>query len=113
MIGLTKAGMAEARILNVNDDPTDREAVTRVLREAGFEVVEADSGRRALELVAQPLDLCILEVELSDIDGFEVVRRIRANLETRLLPVLQLAAQLTGPESRALGLQSGGDAYLA
>src|SRR5438309_614713 len=104
--------MAEARILNVNHDPNDRERITRVLREAGFQVLEADSGRQALELAGQTIDLVILEVELPDIDGFEVARRVRANPETRLLPVLHLAAQLTGPESRALGLQSGADGYV-
>src|SRR2546423_111131 len=113
MIGQDEgSSMAEARILNVNDEANDRDGVTRVLRDAGFEVIEADSGQRALELARAPLDLVILDIELPDVDGFEVARRIRADPDTRLLPVLHLSAKRTDPASRAQGLQSGGDGYL-
>jgi PAS domain S-box-containing protein len=104
--------MAEARILNVNDDEPSRDIVTRVLAHAGFDVIEAATGRDALEQLSTSPDLVILDVQLPDLDGFEVARRIRANPLTRLLPVLHLSAAVV-PEARASGLNAGADGYLA
>ncbi|MCA1665216.1 MAG: response regulator, partial [Myxococcales bacterium] len=100
-------------MLHVNDDDANRYAVTRMLQKAGFEVIEAVNGREALQKAAQLPDLVILDVKLPDIDGYEVVARIRANPATRLLPVLHLSAHLVGVEARARGLESGADGYLA
>jgi PAS domain S-box-containing protein len=104
--------MAEACILNVNDDEANRYAVTRMLQKAGFDVVEAVNGHDALERANAQPDLVILDVRLPDIDGFEVARRIRSNPATRLMPVLHLSANSMGVESRARGLESGADGYL-
>src|SRR4051812_17967122 len=104
--------MAEARILNVNDDPIARQSVTRVLRDAGFEVREVAGGQEAvLTEAAQLTDLVILAGPLGDGDGFAATRRIRANPETRLLPLVQLSTNADG-EARALALQAGADAYV-
>ncbi|HEX9104168.1 MAG TPA: response regulator, partial [Polyangia bacterium] len=103
----------EARILHVNDDGEHRAAVTRMLLEAGFEVIEAVSGQDALAKAIDGPDLVILDVRLPDIDGFEVAARIRANPATRLLPVLHLSANLVGVEARARGFEAGADGYLA
>ncbi|HEX4459685.1 MAG TPA: ATP-binding protein [Polyangia bacterium] len=104
--------MAEARILNVNDDEPSRDIVTRVLAHAGFDVVEAATGRDALRALTTSPDLVILDVQLPDLDGYEVARRIRANPSTRQLPVLHLSAAVE-PEARVSGLNAGADGYLA
>src|SRR6185312_3338013 len=80
----------EARILHVNDDEANRDAVTRMLQTAGFDVIEARNGQEALAKANELPDLVILDVKLPDIDGYEVAARIRANPATRLLPVLHL-----------------------
>jgi len=80
----------EARILHVNDDEANRDAVTRMLQTAGFDVIEARNGQEALARANELPDLVILDVKLPDIDGYEVAARIRANPATRLLPVLHL-----------------------
>ncbi|MDB4969922.1 MAG: diguanylate cyclase/phosphodiesterase [Myxococcales bacterium] len=105
--------MAEGRILNVNDDGANRESVSRMLSDAGFEVLEAATGQQALDQANDQPDLIILDVKLPDLDGFEVARRIRANPATRLLPVLHVSTKLAGVDSRALGLESGADGYLS
>ena len=99
-------------ILNVDDSPTALRARTLVLQDAGFDVAETDTGRKALQKVEELRpDLVLLDVRLPDIDGLEVCRRIkRAHPE---LPVLQTSAVFTEPEARARGMENGADRYLA
>lgn len=105
--------MAEARILNVNDEDAPRYLITRSLERAGFEVVETQTGRHALELVRQRPDLVVLDVKLPDVSGFEVCRQIKANPETRSISVLQVSATYVASENRVRGLDGGADAYLS
>ncbi len=99
-------------ILNVDDDESGRFAVTHMLRVAGFEVVEAAAGGEALERMKQPVDLVLLDVNLPDIDGFEVCRRIKSDPRTRTIPVIHLSASRLAEPDKVLGLDSGADAYL-
>lgn len=99
-------------ILNVDDTDAQRYATSRVLRHAGFEVLEAATGKRALEMVADRPDLIILDVNLPDMTGFEVCRRIRANQTSTRLPVVHLSATLVSTDARVTGLEGGADAYL-
>ncbi|HEX5271779.1 MAG TPA: response regulator [Gemmataceae bacterium] len=77
-------------ILNVDDDLTTRAAVTRVLREEGFEVREAATGKEALDMAAANPALIVLDANLPDLSGNEVVRRLRADPATAAVSVLQL-----------------------
>jgi DNA-binding response OmpR family regulator len=99
-------------ILNVDDNEAGRYAVSRILKQAGFEVLEAASGEEALRLVDRNPDLIILDVKLPDIDGFEVCRRIKSNPATSLIPILHLSATYQDSESRVKGLEGGADSYL-
>ena len=101
------------RILVVDDTEANRYAVSRHLRKAGYTVLEASDGRRALERVAveQP-DLMVLDIRMPNMDGFEVVRRLRQDPRTLHLPVLHVSASFTDPASQAEGLESGADGYL-
>ena len=83
-----------ARILAVDDNPAALYATTRVLRSAGYEVVQATTGSAALA-AAPDVDLVVLDINLPDIDGFEVCRRLRASPDTAQLPVLHLSATFT------------------
>lgn len=100
------------RILHVDDTDAQRYALSRVLRHAGFDVLEARTGRQALDLAAQLPDLVILDVNLPDIDGFAVCRQIKANEATARIPVLHLSATMVSTEARVAGLNGGADAYL-
>jgi signal transduction histidine kinase len=101
-----------ARILLVDDDSAGRYFKTHVLRKAGHEVVEAASGREALDAVAaQLIDIVLLDVKLPDLSGIEVCRRVKAAHPDIL--VLQTSAAFTASHHRAAGLGGGADSYLA
>ena len=99
-------------ILYVDDTEAQRYAVSRVLRRAGFEVTQASSGHQALEMSASGPDLVVLDVNLPDINGIEVCKRIKADEFTAHIPVLQVSATLVDTRHRVAGLEGGADAYL-
>ena len=99
-------------ILVVDDRPANRYATVHALVRSGFKVMEAQSGREALELAKQVPAAILLDVKLPDILGYEVCRRIKSNPRTSHIPVLQLSAAFADNESRVYALDSGADAYL-
>jgi len=99
------------RILAIDDNPAALYATTRVLRSAGYEVMQATTGSAGLAAASQA-DLIVLDINLPDIDGFEVCRRLRAQPETAQIPVLHLSATFTQNADFELGLQAGADSYL-
>jgi PAS domain S-box-containing protein len=103
---------AMQRLLVVDDVDASRYATARVLRAAGFETEEAATGREALERVSGKIDLVVLDVNLPDIDGFQVCRELRANRETAEMPIVYLSATFTQSEDIARGMSTGADSYL-
>ena len=91
-------GLVEHRdsllVLVVDDDEDLRVLVRKSLSRAGHRVIEADNGIEGLELIgSQAPDLVVLDLNMPEVDGFEVLRRIRANEANRALPVIVLTAQ--------------------
>jgi PAS domain S-box-containing protein len=99
------------RILAVDANPADLHTTSRVLRSAGYEVMEAVTGEAALAAAAKA-ELIVLDVDLPDIDGFEVRRRVRAGPDTSKLPMLHLSATFTDSAHAAVGSEAGVDGYL-
>jgi len=100
-------------ILNVDDNEGCRYAVTRILELNNFSVKEAGSGADALRLARteQP-DLVLLDINLPDVNGFEVCRRLKAEPLTARIPVLHITASYMNPGDMARGLESGAENYL-
>jgi two-component system, sensor histidine kinase and response regulator len=99
-------------ILNVDDYPPGRYTRSKILKQAGFTVYEATSGTEALNALAHRPDLVLLDVNLPDINGVEVCRRIKGNPDTAGIVVLHLSASNLLPSDQVLGLNSGADGYL-
>ena len=101
-------------VLNVDDHDAGRYARSRVLRSAGFEVLEADTGAQALELATnrQP-QLVLLDVNLPDMTGYEVCRQIKAGGATSRILVLHVSATFVQGTDQKRGLEGGADGYLA
>jgi two-component system OmpR family response regulator len=99
------------RVLVVDDEPNITELVSIGLRYEGFDVSSAHDGRGALRAVHElKPELVILDVTMPDIDGLEVVRRMRA--ENIWMPVIFLTAR-DAVEDKIAGLTVGGDDYIA
>jgi CheY-like chemotaxis protein len=99
-------------ILVVDDRPDTRYATTRVLAGAGFDVRETATGRDALRLARTAPDLIVLDIALTDIDGFEVCRRLKSDVATRAIPVIQKTSVYRDADHRRQGLAAGADEYL-
>lgn len=109
-----KTDRDSALILNVDDDEAKRYVVTRLLTKAGFAVKEAGSGRDALaEAFDSRPDLIVLDVNLPDLNGFEVCRTLKDDSRTGSIPILHLSATAIEARDRIEGLEGGADAYLA
>lgn len=99
-------------ILVVDDNEAGRYATVRMLKAAGFDVVEARTGHETLEKARQKPDLIVLDINLPDINGIEVCKRLKADPETRHIPVLHLTATYLNLKDKIAGLESGADGYL-
>lgn len=102
----------EFTVLAVDDNDAVRYSVVRFLREGGYNVLEARNGREAIVLAGQDPDLITLDINLPDMNGFEVCRRLKADPATAQIPVLHISASFAKTEDRVRGLEGGADAYL-
>ena len=100
------------RLLVVDDDPGLLLAVSDTLRAEGYDVATARRGADALVRVAEALpDLIISDIRMPGMDGYQLVRNLRSNARTRLVPIVFLSAKdETG--DRIQGFRSGVDAYI-
>jgi two-component system, OmpR family, response regulator len=97
-------------LLVVDDEVFLRDAVAASLRFLGFEVTAAENGTDALRLArGHQFDLVILDVMLPDVDGFEIVRRLRR--DGNRVPVIFLTAR-DAQDDKVTGLTIGGDDYM-
>lgn len=98
-------------VLIVDDQRVMREIVKMVVAKFGHEVLEADCGERALELVNQEkVDIVLLDVEMPGLNGFETAKAIR-EAHPVWFPIIFLSAK-TESEFFVEGIRSGGDVYL-
>ena len=104
--------MAKKRILVVDDEKHIVRLVQLNLERAGYEVITAYDGLEALEKVqSEHPDMIVLDVMMPRLDGFETLRRLRANPETAEIPVIMLTAK-SQEQDIFTGWQSGADCYL-
>jgi two-component system cell cycle response regulator len=102
-----------ARVLIVDDIPTNVRLLEARLTAEYYEVVTASSGAQALEICqSQDVDIVLLDVMMPEMDGFEVCRRLKADPKTHHLPVLMITA-LDQPSDRVQGLDAGADDFLS
>ena len=100
-----------ADLLLVDDDEAKRYILATWLRRAGHTVTEVATGEEALAHT-DGAELVLLDVNLPDMSGFEVCRRIKADPRTASIPVIQVSATAVEVADRAHGLTQGADAYL-
>lgn len=105
--------LVTARVLIVDDIPTNVRLLQARLTAEYYEVLTASSGAEALDICQNSeVDIVLLDVMMPEMDGFEVCRRLKANPKTHHLPVLMITA-LDQPSDRVQGLDAGADDFLS
>ncbi len=102
----------KSKVLVVDDDPLMRRIVTQSLDRASYELIEAESGPSGIQCaVEQHPDLILLDVMMPEMDGFEVIRRLRTHPITQGIPIILLTA-LGEMSEKVYGMQLGADDYI-
>ncbi|WP_416364186.1 response regulator [Pseudomonas sp. NFX183] len=103
----------DIQLLIVDDNAATRYALRRRLESHHYRVLEAGTGQEGLDLIAsKKIDGLILDVNLPDMSGFDIVRALRADPATALLPVVHVSAASIETGDIITGLDAGADAYL-
>ena len=101
------------RVLVMDDDYHVRPTLARLLQRGGFQVDQAEDGRSGLELIEQnPPDLVLLDIWMPDIDGYEVLRRLKQHPKHRNIPVVVLTASDLSGDTHERALALGAVRYL-
>lgn len=101
------------RIVLAEDEPSIVESLRFLLGRAGYQFDIHGNGLAALKAIqADPPDMAILDVMLPEMDGFEILRNVRSNDETRHLPVLILTAK-GQREDRERAIDGGADIFIS
>jgi signal transduction histidine kinase/DNA-binding response OmpR family regulator len=101
-------------VLVVDDQKVPRVAVAMMLNSAGYTVAMAESGREGLERArVSPPDVVVLDLQMPEMDGFEVVERLKQNPVTAAIPILLLTAQTPSDDLIVRGLELGAYDFLS
>ncbi len=99
-------------ILYVEDNPQNMRLVRKILKHAGYDVLEAEDGLSGIEIAeTHKPDLILMDVNLPDIDGLEATSRLKKNPIMHAVPIIALTANaMVGDREKAL--EAGCDGYL-
>ena len=104
---------APIRFLLVDDTPANLVALESLVRRDGLEVLKAGSGSEALELLLEhDVDLAFLDVQLPDMDGFELAELMRGAVRTRQVPIIFVTAGSHDPQRLFKGYEAGAVDFL-
>jgi two-component system, cell cycle response regulator DivK len=101
------------RILVVEDQQDNRQILRDLLRNTGYELVEAEDGLEAVAAVASKRpDLILMDIQLPNMDGYEATRQIRSNPDNKDIPIIAVTSYaLSGDGGKAI--EAGCDAFVA
>ncbi len=102
-----------ARVLYIEDNPLNMRLVSKILRNMGYEMLEAMDGLTGLKMVETEMpDIVLVDVNLPDIDGLEIAARVKDRAELRHIPMIAITANaMYGDRERCL--EAGCDDYVA
>ncbi len=101
------------RILIVEDNETDVRLLKDILETRGYKILQTGDGLEAIDLAVVNLpDLILMDIQLPDMSGLEVTRRLRGDERSRRIPIIAVTAFAMGWHERE-ALDSGCDAYIS
>ena len=99
-------------ILVVDDDPVSRGLIRDILAFQSYDILEADSGQQALDMIEhKPPDLVLMDLQMPRLDGYQVLARLRRNLRIPTIPIAAVTA-LAMPSEREKALSMGFNAFI-
>ncbi|RME72772.1 MAG: response regulator [Chloroflexi bacterium] len=105
--------MSKARILYIEDNLDNMILVKRILEASGYEVINAETGSEGVSKAEQlKPDLVITDINLPDIDGYEVTQRLKKSSQTASIPVVAMTANVMQQDREKVS-QAGCDGYIA
>ena len=100
------------KVLVVDDDPEILVLIKEFLSEFNTEVITTSQGLKVMEIILkEEPDVMILDIRMPDIDGLEILRRVRSNPLTSFIPIIMLTGEKS-PETQLDGLTLGADDYI-
>jgi two-component system cell cycle response regulator DivK len=101
------------KILVVDDNQDGRELVVKILKNRGYQMIEAVDGEEALEkAIAECPDLILMDISIPKIDGYEVTRRLKSQVKFKDTPIIALTAHaMKGDKEKAM--EAGCDGYIS
>ncbi len=105
--------MGKAKVLYIEDNSDNRILVKRVLEIEGYEMIEAETGKEGLAKAIETLpDIIITDINLPDIDGYEVTDNLKKSKETAHIPVIAMTANVMKKDREHVFL-AGCDGYIS
>jgi len=110
---MEEIGKGFKKILVVDDNNDSRELVVKVLKNQGYEMIEAIDGEDALEkALSEKPDLILMDISIPKINGYEVTKRLKSLDEVKKIPVVALTAHAMRGD-RAKALEAGCEGYIS
>jgi CheY-like chemotaxis protein len=104
---------AKKTIMIIEDNPLNMKLTAELLRIGGFDLIKAVDGKSAFEILRQTIpDLIVLDLQLPDIDGFEVMKKIRSDEKTKTIKVVAVTASVMKEDEEQVA-EAGFDGYIA
>jgi len=101
------------QILTIDDHPYTQRLIEKLLRHRGYHILQAENGFSGIEIARKSCpDLILLDIRLPDINGFDVLRLLRLDYHTRLIPVIAVTTQ-ADEKYREACLKAGFTEYIA
>jgi two-component system cell cycle response regulator DivK len=105
--------MSKVKVLYIEDNADNMVLVQRVLKVEGYEVIEARNGHDGLAMAVNILpDIIITDINLPDIDGYEITHRLKTNTITAHIPVIAMTANVM-KKDRENVMQAGCDGFIS
>lgn len=99
-------------ILVADDSPTIRKFVSISLKVKGYDTIQVSDGMEALEMLpSEQIDLVITDLNMPNVDGFELIKTIRSNVEYKEIPIIILSS-LSSTDEIEKGITCGANSYL-
>jgi len=114
LAGEEKTGSTKGlKIMVVDDEDDMRKIISKRLKDAGYEIIQAKNGREALVYAFKEAPgLIVMDVMMPEMDGIEATRKLRENLQTAAIPIIMLTAK-HDKHSELEGIDAGADDYIA